>query len=144
MLILRHFFLILYPPFENFTTRISILQSAVLWQRSSNIHNMVKSFLQVHTYFHVHIFSRDISLIFILMCILIDNFGNQIRIAMLLLQKGIYIFHPLLNTRNEISTAIEDSIIAYSFLLVSSILSFFCQNWTRIQTSRNICTYIFW
>ena len=76
----------------------------------------------------MHIFSRDISLIFILMCILIDNFGNQIRIAMLLLQKGIYIFHPLLNTRNEISTAIEDSIIAYSFLLVSSILSFFCQN----------------
>ena len=60
----------------------------------------------------------------------------------LLLQKGIYIFHPLLNTRNEISTAIEDSIIAYSFLLVSSILSFFCQNWTRIQTSRNIHSLI--
>ena len=86
---------------------------------------MVKSFLQVHTYFYVHIFSRDISLIFILMCILIDNFGNQIRIAMLLLQKVIHIFHPLLNTRNEISTAIEDSIIAYSFLLVPFILSFF-------------------
>ena len=44
---------------------------------------------------------------------------------MLLLQKGIYIFHPLLNTRNEISTAIEDSIVAYSFLLVPFVLSFF-------------------
>ena len=43
----------------------------------------------------------------------------------MLLQKGICIFYPLLNTRNEISTAIEDSNVAYSFLLVPFLLSFF-------------------
>ena len=82
---------------------------------------MIKSFLQVHTYFDVHIFSRDIASIFKVLIILEIKCIKMI----LLLQKGIYIFHPLLNTRNEISTAIEDSIVAYSFLLVPFVLSFF-------------------
>ena len=39
---------------------------------------MVKSFLQVHTYFDVHIFSRDISSIFKVCNVLINNFRNQL------------------------------------------------------------------
>ena len=47
-------------------------------ERSSKIHNMVKSFLQVDTYFDVHIFPRDISSIFKVCNVLLNDFRNQI------------------------------------------------------------------
>ena len=39
---------------------------------------MVKSFLQVDTYFDVHIFPRDISSIFKVCNVLLNDFRNQI------------------------------------------------------------------
>ena len=74
----------------------------------------------MYIFFH-EIFLQFLKYVMYFLMILEIKFMKMI----LLLQKEIYKFYPLLNTRNEISTAIEDSIVAYSFLLVPFFLSFF-------------------
>ena len=85
-------------------------------------------FASSYLFWCTYIFFHEIFLQFLkyVMYLLIILEINCIKVI-LLLQKGIYIFYPLLNTRNEISTAIEDSNVAYSFLLVLFLLSFFSE-----------------